>query len=291
MLTNSVAKYIVNCEIEYKDVEINVNQPQLETGIRTIISNTIDKFSIFIHTDDGNIAINAYEPRKAASLVKLPILIEAFRQLESDLFRADTLVYIERDMKVGGAGVINYLTSSNVYSYKNLMELMIIISDNTAANIVLDKVKMDHVNILAKHLKCEHTTIQRKFMDSVSQSAGFENYTSAYDMYHFLTVIANHGKTINNSSRSQILEILSNQQLEGKLASYLPFDSDIKLYHKSGELNGVEHDAAIFEYQNKRLEAVVMSEGWENNGIGNRHIADIGKLLIDYITSDYEEEY
>ncbi|MGP4106270.1 serine hydrolase [Virgibacillus sp. L01] len=267
-----------------------MNHAQLEAGIRTIISKTIDKFSIFIRTDDGTIAINAYEPRKAASLVKLPILIEAFRQLEADLFRADTLVYIEQDMKVGGAGVINHLTSSNVYSYKNLMELMIIISDNTAANLILDKIEMDQVNILAKHLKCEHTLIQRNFMDTVSQAAGFENYTSASDMCHFLTIIANRGKTINDNSRSQILEILSNQQLNGKLASYLPFDSNVKLYHKSGELNGVEHDAAILEYQNKRVEAVVMSEGWENNGIGKRHIADIGKLLIDYITSNLEEE-
>ncbi len=290
MLTNGVAKYSVNCEIEYKDVEANVNHAQLEADIRTIISKTIDKFSIFIRTDDGTIAINAYEPRKAASLVKLPILIEAFRQLEADQFRADTLVYIEQDMKVGGAGVINYLTSSNVYSYKNLMELMIIISDNTAANIILDKVEMNQVNVLAKHLKCENTLIQRNFMDTVSQSAGFENYTSASDMCHFLTIIVNRGKTINDNSRSQILEILSNQQLEGKLASYLPFDSDVKLYHKSGELNGIEHDAAIFQYQNRRVEAVVMSEGLENNGIGKRHIADIGKLLIDYITSKYEEE-
>ncbi|MFC3017697.1 serine hydrolase [Virgibacillus litoralis] len=267
-------------------MEIKVNQLQLETGIRTIINETIDNFSIFIHTNDGDIAINAYEPRKAASLIKIPILIEAFRQLESDLFRADSLVYIEQDMKVGGAGVINYLTSSNVYSYKNLMELMIIISDNTAANIVLDKVEMYQVNALARDLKCEHTEMQRKFMDIASQSAGLENYTSAYDMYQFLSTIADHCKTINDNSRSQIVKILSNQQFRDKLASYLPFNSDVHLYHKSGELDGVEHDAAILEYQNKRIEAVVMSEGWKNNGIGKRHIADIGNLLIDYIKSN-----
>ncbi|WP_188454723.1 serine hydrolase [Virgibacillus oceani] len=260
-----------------------MNFNQLKSSIQNLVHDAIDNFSIFIQTKDGTITINAYEPRKAASVIKVPMLIEAFRQIENNIFNPNALVYIEDDMKVGGAGIINYLTNSNVYSYKNLLELMIIVSDNTAANLILDKIGIHNVNGLSSMLECRHTHIGRKFMDQEAQQKGLENYTSAFDMFQYLRLAREPNNIINEDTRKQILTILSHQQLKEKLPYYMIDEDNLNIFHKTGELPGVEHDAAIVNYREKTVYAVILTEGFENNSHGKTSIATIGKYVIDYM--------
>ncbi|MFC4558194.1 serine hydrolase [Virgibacillus kekensis] len=258
---------------------------QLEYNIRRLIEPYPDKFSIAIAAGDERIVINADQPKKAASLIKIPLLIEAFRQIEIGILDPNELVYIDEHMKVGGAGVINQMTNSNIYSYINLLELMIIVSDNTAANIILDKIGIEQANHLAEQLNCMDTRLQRRFMDFHAQNMGYENRTTARDIQLFLQTITFENDFLDQQSRKSILRIMSNQQLSHKLGTYLPSDTDLHMYSKSGELSGVEHDAAIIKYRNRRIEAAILTDGWENNGVGSRHIAEIGKMLFEYITS------
>ncbi|WP_099159276.1 serine hydrolase [Virgibacillus ndiopensis] len=260
-----------------------MNFNQLESTIHSLVNKVMDHFSIFIRTADGNITINAHEPRKAASVIKFPMLIEAFRQIENKTLNPDALVYIENTMRVGGAGIISYLTNLNIYSYKNLLELMIIVSDNTAANIILDKIGSQNVNTLSTRLKCMETYIGRKFMDQKAQMNGIENYTSAVDMVHYLELIAKPNVIISENSRMQILDILSHQQFKDKLPYYLLDDDNIDIFHKTGELPGIEHDVALLNYKEQTVYAVILTEGFENNAHGKKYISEIGKYLIEYI--------
>lgn len=259
-----------------------MNFTQLENAIQRLISDTRQNFSIAIHTPDGNICINAAKKRKAASLAKIPILIETFHQAEENKLSLEKLIFIKKHTMVGGSGVINYLTDSNIHSYQNLLELMIIVSDNTASNMLLDTVGMDRINKLAHTFKCSQTVMNRKFMDQQAQLKGHENYTSAQDMITFLKLISENNDFLSDESRTQMLDILMNQQFKCKLAKNLKEKDKIKIYHKSGELPGVEHEAAIFNYRDMKTEVAILSEGWTRNGIGQEFIAEIGKLLINY---------
>ncbi|WP_404456148.1 class A beta-lactamase-related serine hydrolase [Virgibacillus necropolis] len=260
-----------------------MNFQLMEATIHELISDTIDHFSIYIHTKDGDISINAHEPKRAAGTIKIPILIEAYRHLESNIVQPDALVYIENDMKAGGRGVINYLTNSNVYSYKNLLELMIIVSDNTAANIILDKIGMYTVNELATTIGCDHTKIGRRFMGH--QDPTLDNYTSARDMVRFLHLIENHNEIVTDTSRKDIKKILLHQQINHKIASYAEQKTNVNIYHKTGELPGIEHDVALVTYREKKVYMAILSENWTNNGTGKDYLADIGKIVLEYTKS------
>ncbi|OZU89225.1 hypothetical protein CIL03_05765 [Virgibacillus indicus] len=261
-----------------------MNFTQLDKAIQLLVSDVRQNFSIAIDTPDGHIRIDAAKKRKAASLAKIPILIEAIRLAEENKLSLEKLIFIEKAAMVGGSGVINYLTDSNIHSYQNLLELMIIVSDNTASNLLLDTVGMDNINKLAQILNCRETNMERKFMDQQAQQEGHENYTSAQDMITFLKLISENNDFLSGESRKQMLRILLNQQFKNKLAKNLKDKDQIKIYHKSGELHGVEHEAAIYNYKNKKMEVAILSEGWTRNGIGQEYIAEIGKLLINYFS-------
>lgn len=262
-----------------------MNFDQLYTGIHDLIGNVTDKISIFIRTRDGDIKINETRPRKAASVAKLFILTEAFRQSENGILSLDEPAYIEQKSMVGGSGVISYITNLPVFSYRNLLELMMIVSDNTASNILLKKVGMKNINNLVRQIGCSESKIERHFMDSKAQADGHENYTSAHDMVSLLRLFTETNDFITKASQMEIREILLHQQLNDKLPKYQDEDDQVNFYHKTGELQGVEHDVAIIKYKEKTIEAAILTEGWEDNGSGQQYIVAIGRLLSSYIIS------
>ncbi|WP_067727974.1 serine hydrolase [Oceanobacillus damuensis] len=258
---------------------------KLESALLSLINDDRENFSIAVHTDEGNININADKPRQSASLAKLFILAKVYEQVETGSLLLDKLVYIDSKKMVGGSGVISYLTNCHVYSYQNLVELMTIVSDNTASNILLETIGAEQTNQFARKLGCSNTNLGRNFMDQVSRMDGFENVTTACDVCNLLTHFSRENGFFTENSRRNIKKILGNQQFNSKLSSYHQYDSTIKIYHKTGELQGVEHDAAIMEANGNTMEVAVLTEGWSNNGMAQYYLAEIGRMLRNYLVS------
>ncbi|MFD1851986.1 serine hydrolase [Oceanobacillus bengalensis] len=256
---------------------------QLNLSLQEITSKVPGIFSINMNTPDGRININGGKMRKAASLAKLFILVEAFRQSQDGKLSLEKQIHIEKEHLAYGAGVITYLTGSRVFTYRNLIELMIIVSDNTAANLMMDVVDRHNVNKLAKQIGCTKTVINRKFMDVTAQQVGKENYTSANDVIKLLQLISKRNNILTDHSRTQIMNILSDQQLNHKLPSNIQENHHITFYHKTGELPGVEHDAGIVVNKQKLVEVAVLSEGWVEAGTAQSYISEISKVLIQYM--------
>ncbi|MFD2629713.1 serine hydrolase [Oceanobacillus kapialis] len=256
---------------------------QLNTSIRRELEGMDAHFSVLIASDEGNLAINDKIVRPAASLAKLPILLEACRQIDSEKLHPDKLVYLEEEQFVGGSGVISYLTNCHIYSYMNLIELMIMVSDNTAANVLLDTLGMEAVNRTIKNLEMSNTSIKRKFMDTKAQEIGKENYTTASDMVTLLKEILTY-ISYQPSKSSEILQnILSKQQLTKKLCNHSHPRKPATIFHKTGELLGVVHDTTVLEYNEERFYIVVLSEGLTSNAEGQHIIAKVKKIASDYL--------
>lgn len=209
--------------------------------------------------------------------------MEGYKQIENRRLHPESLVYIDHHMRVGGSGVIRYLSNGYIGSIQNMLELMIIISDNTATNVLLDRLQLDKVNTFLKSVHCKETEVERKLMDEKAKAAGLDNYTSARDMVLLLKLIFEDNHLFSQNSRLHMLKILGNQQFAHKLPLYLEEKHGVKFYHKTGELNGVEHDAAIVECKGRTLYAAVLSEDMHPNAKGQQHIAAIGRLLIEYM--------
>lgn len=258
---------------------------RIKKALLSISPINLDKISIVVHSTEGTIQFNANTPRKAASVVKLFILAEVLQQIEAGRIQREQLISIKPEAMVEGAGVINYLTKHNTYSYQNLLELMIIVSDNTASNILLDMIGIDRINHSIKKLGCQDTIIKRKFMDQEAQASGNENITTAADIVHLLKLFSSDNGPYSKNLRQEVRRLLKNQQFNNKLAAYQMNNCKLNIYHKTGELPGVEHDVAIMESTGRKLEVAVLTEGWENNGIAQHFIAEVGRYLMNYVTN------
>ena len=175
----------------------------------------------------------------AASLAKLPIAVELLRRADMGQFSLNERFDTSAEPRVGGGGVLDYLDPQTLLTLNDLAFLMIGISDNTAANFLLDVVGMGEVNETLNRLNLTHTKLARRFMDWGARASHRDNVTSASDILALLALI--RGRALPGATR--LRELLAAQQLADDITSCLP--ESAQLAHKSGSLDGVFHDAGL----------------------------------------------
>ncbi|HEX8981290.1 MAG TPA: serine hydrolase [Ktedonobacterales bacterium] len=176
----------------------------------------------------------------AASLAKVSIAVELMRRADLGQFDLRERHDTSQERRVGGGGVLDYLDVSTSLTLGELCTLMLIVSDNTASNVILDLVGMGEVNETMQRLNLKHTRLARHFMDAEARAARRENLTSAGDMLSLLSLI--RGNALPGGRR--LREILSAQQSFSELREgWLP--ETATLAHKDGALEGVAHEMGI----------------------------------------------
>lgn len=188
----------------------------------------------------ASVAIRADEVFPAASLAKLPIAIELMRRVDMGQFDLRERFDTADEPRVGGAGVLDALDPATTLTLGDLCALMLIVSDNTASNFILDLVGMGEVNETINRLKLRHTRLARRFMDTDARAAGRENVTSAGDMLSIMSLI--RGNALPGGRRLREL-LLAQQSFSELVEGWLP--PTARLAHKDGTLEGVVHDAGI----------------------------------------------
>ncbi|WP_010530013.1 serine hydrolase [Lentibacillus jeotgali] len=256
---------------------------QLESEIFSIISDINSPIGLVIKEGHHSIAINESMPMPAASVIKIPIIMEAFRQAENSGLNLSETLRVPTDAKVGGSGVLQSLSEDASMTLLDVLTLMIIVSDNTASNLALKRVGIDNVNRLCHELQCHNTEIQRCFMDMEAAEKGLENTTTAGDMVKLLAEIA-APNLLRKESANSILHIMTQQQLASKLPAYHVND-DVIIANKTGELAHAEHDVGIFQYQDRTVTAAVLMVGNSDHVAAQHAIARIGKVIMAYLTA------
>jgi len=155
---------------------------------------------------------------------------------------------------------------------------MIIISDNMATNILIDLLGINNINNTAEQLGLKQTVLQRKMMDFKAKASGKDNFTCANDMAHILELIYT-GKAINNESSKIMLNILLRQQVNGSLNLYLP--GEVKIAHKTGDLDNLEHDVGIVYLPTTNYIICVLTNNLKSNKEGREIIGLISKAVYD----------
>ncbi|KMJ60531.1 hypothetical protein AB685_04395 [Bacillus sp. LL01] len=259
---------------------------ELKKRVQGVVDSTAGHVSFVLEDDGGRrLEMDADAQKKAASLIKIPILMAAFKQVESGELKLTDRFSIEVEGRVGGAGVIQFMDSGTTFTLRDLLTLMIVVSDNIATNKVLDIIGMDAVGEFCAEQGLSRTRLERKMMDFEAVDAGLENRTSARDMLACLKLLHfEGGKTaaFSDVSRQKMLSILGGQQLLDKLPFYMDLDS-VKVANKTGELPGVEHDCGIVSFGAKKLMVAVLVDNLFDNSIGKRTIQEIGRLVEEYL--------
>lgn len=225
-----------------------------------------------------NIMINEDMVLPSASTIKLVVMSEILKEVKSGNHNLDEIIKLKNEMKTDGDGILKELNSGHGFTLNEIITLMIIISDNTAANILIDMAGMKNVNKMAEQLGMANTKLQRRMMDSAAAKAGRENITCAKDMYHLLKLIY-EGKNIDEEYSGIMLNILKRQQVAGRLNLYLP--DNIIIAHKTGDLNRLEHDVGIVYLPDCAYIICVLTNETETNKDGREIIGKISKTVYD----------
>ncbi len=220
-----------------------ITEKWLSNQVATIPAEKGTKYSLYVKplTEDGKpIVLNSHK-MASASLIKIPIMIEAFNQKNQGKLDFDELVIIRHAKTVEGGSVYN-LPDGSILSIGQIVDLMIVQSDNTSANILIDRLGMDNVNKMITSLGCKETILQRKMMDFEAVKRGRQNYTSVTDIANLLGKLY-ASKCLDPESDKAMLEIMQRQEDNTVISAQLPHQ--LKIAHKTGQLDGMYYDCGI----------------------------------------------
>lgn len=230
------------------------------------------KYSIYIKKlNTGEIfKINEEERILSASTIKLLIMAEAYNQAKQFKISLGDRIVIEESYRISDS-ILNLLDKSNTYTIRDLIILMIIQSDNTATNVLIDILGMDNINSFIRSLGLENTKLRRKMLDIDARKLGLENTTSAFDMGKFLELLYG-GDIVDFESSMEMIEIMKRQLDNSMMRVHIPDEIDIA--HKTGQLENLQHDVGIVFGENTDYVAVFMTWEAENNNYARFCIAE-----------------
>lgn len=223
-------------------------------------------------------AVNADYVFPQGSAIKIPILMEVYKQAGEGRFKLDDLLPVDKQHMVGGSGILQELGDrTSQLSIRDLCVLMIVLSDNTATNILIDKVGITNINRTLASLGLNHTRVQRRMIDLAASGRGEENLSTPAEATRIMEILYK-GEFLNRAACDDMLAILRKPK-PGGINSGLP--PDIPVAFKPGELAGVKTEWAIV-YLKERPYIVVVMENYEMENEAAAAMKDISRTLYDY---------
>ncbi|MDA1080770.1 MAG: class A beta-lactamase-related serine hydrolase [Gemmatimonadetes bacterium] len=210
--------------------------------------------SIVDLTDGRSFDVNGDSVFKTASTIKIAILAELFRQdgggsARRDVrgdgappARLDDPYTVDRKDLVGGSGIMGRFSPGVTrLTNRDLAAMMVSVSDNSATNILIERVGMENVNALFSARGLAVTRLRRNMMDTKAAEAGRENTASPREFSAFLVAL-HRGDVLGTPLTEEFFRLLS----LGK-ASYIPrfIPGNVRIANKPGELGGVRNDAGV----------------------------------------------
>lgn len=200
-----------------------------------------DHIAIEFHDESTSILTNHHQSKifESASLIKLPIMIYIFEHLDD----ASRTSLLSVEDKVGGSGVLQNMSVEKL-SINDLIFLMIVVSDNSATNILINHFGIHHINqFIQQQLDCKNTLLNRMMMDEEAIKAGKQNVTTAEDMIKILRYIT------QSPYKEEMLAIMQQQHLNEKVSIYKTFyEESLTYYTKSGEFDNIINDVGIIKH-------------------------------------------
>lgn len=189
-------------------------------------------------------------PMETASVMKVPVLLEALRQCQRGELDLRAPLTPEAEDFVEGSGLLQHLTPDLALPLQDVLTFMIIVSDNIATNMVLRQVGIEAVNRLCRELGLQTTTVHRKLAFDAPDPLGT---TTASEMVSLLIAL-HRGQVLDPKHTALALDMLGRQQYQWILTRYLPYEllddngedpPRVRVLSKSGSLTGIRNDVGL----------------------------------------------
>ena len=232
---------------------------------------------------------NENEMFHAASTMKVPVMMALFQAVDAGELRLSEPIVVrnqfqsiadgspfELDPKEDGDPDL-YQSAGSGKPLEELIRRMIVRSSNLATNLLIEKIGASRATDLMRSLGAYRIQVLRGVEDEKAFKANLNNKVTARDLETALTALA-QGSAFTPASNEKMLDILKAQEFNEKIPAYLP--KGIPIAHKTGDITGVHHDAAIvYRPQQSPYVLVVLTQGYEDEKEANRVIAEISRVV------------
>jgi serine-type D-Ala-D-Ala carboxypeptidase (penicillin-binding protein 5/6) len=220
----------------------------------------------------------AGKPMPTASLIKFPLMVAAYQAMADGKLAAGQTITLKKEDKVPGSGILTeHFSPGAKISLQDAIHLMIVYSDNTATNLVIDQVGLKPVAELMEKLDCPETKLNSQvfrrdtsiFPDR-SKKYGLGSTTAA-EMVKLLEKL-HAGELVDEQSSKKMLRHMYACDDKLKFRRYLP---DAKIAHKSGSVNTTRCEAGLVDCENGPIALCVMTDKNEDQSWDEDNAAEI----------------
>ncbi len=245
-------------------------------------------------TTGEELLINEHELFHAASTMKTPVMMEAYKQAAAGDYALTDSITIKNEFKSIVDGSPYMLTAeedSDTLIYKHigkkttvsaLIYDMIIISSNLATNILIEKVDAKKVTQSLRDIGAKNIKVLRGVEDDKAFQAGLSNQVTAFDLMLTFEKLGK-GEWVSKEACDEMIAVLSDQKFNTIIPGKLP--SDVKVAHKTGWIKGINHDSGIVLLPDgKKYVLVLLSGKVEDEKAAIESMATVSKMIYDYQT-------
>ncbi len=283
----------LNERIDYPAAKKNAQMSQLKFGdkltdLEASLKALNSKYSniqpsVFVWSMDNNnyASIDSKRIYPAASIIKLPVLIQLYKAVEAETFGLKDYMYLTEYYRSSGSGDMQYAQAGRSYSIYDLAKVMIQDSDNTATNMLMSKLgSMNDINAALKNWGIKNTHVQTWLPDLTGT-----NYTTAEDMAQMLYNIGNDDNHfLNINSQSDIINIMGKVKNVNLIKAGLP--ANVDFVHKTGDIGTMLGDAGIvYLPSGQRYIVVILALRPHNNVNGKLYIQEASKIIYNYMST------
>jgi beta-lactamase class A len=296
-----------------------ITQHEFSEAMDTFFTGLGGPVGVYVDHLDTDLVLhyNADELYPTASTLKTPLLYELYRQAEAGKVNLTDRVTLSHENRVPGSGVLQDLDAGLQPTIRDLAELMIIVSDNWATDLLYSIIGRDAMAATLRDLGMGNTYIPLNIREMFCLIAGKEfddasvtydvlkdalkhsepdadclaylgdprnNVSSPRDMGMLMRII-HEGQGISADDRERVIQTLKNQNFNTVIPGRLPLDRDIEVAHKTGSLRGVRADVGIVYAPEANYIIAVMSKQQTDAAETVDRLAHASRWVWDRLTS------
>lgn len=270
--------------------------PRLEQRINALVRESCaETVAVAFHDlrTGAELLINPDQSFHAASTMKVPVMMELYRQAEAGRFSLDEQVPIKNSFAsiVDGSPyslspeddseVMLYQRVGQTAPARELLHLMITVSSNLATNILIERIGASNVGKLMRRYGANNIRVLRGVEDGKAFERGMNNTTTARDLMILLRRIGEN-RAVSKKASAEMLKVLLDQKFSEGIPAGLP--AAARVAHKTGSITKHYHDAAIVLLPNRKpYVLVVLTRGLEDEKRAHRLVADISREIFESI--------
>jgi beta-lactamase class A len=265
----------------------------LTARVQKLVAASGAEVAVVMKTVDGRdeIRIDADKAFHAASTMKIPIMIELFRQAEAGTLSLDEPLPVRNEFHSIVDGSVYQLSvdddsDADVYkavgktmTLRQLCEVMITVSSNFAANLLIERVGAANVRTTVDRLGASGMVVLRGVEDQKAFDKGLNNTTTAAALAVLMEKLAK-GEAVSRKADAEMVAILKRQKFHDAIPSGVP--DGVEVAHKTGNITKIHHDAAIV-YGPRPYVLVVLVRGIQEQTVSGPLMASISREIWDEI--------